>query len=401
MSPRPTTTSARSVEDHRERIEVLLRPLAAREVEQVGVPQARGRLLAADIASPLDLPMFRNSGMDGYAVRSASVAVTPVTLPVAAVVAAGEGGPDRLPEGAAIKVMTGAPIPPGADCVVPVEDTRSDGGRVLIERGRSAGDFVREAGTDIRRGELLVAAGALLSPHRIAALAAVGIASVPVARRVRAAVLTTGDELMPAGQPLRAGQIYNSNGIALAAALGANGVDVVAVSHSRDDPTQFRRELSAATAAADVVFTSGGVSQGDFEVVKEVLSEFGGEFGSVAVQPGGPQGVSVVDDVPILSFPGNPVSTMVSFEVFARPILRQLGGLPQVPDSEVALLDSVRSPTGRRQFLRGRREGAGVRSVSGPGSHLVAAMAQADVLIDIPPEVTSVAAGSLVRVREL
>ncbi|MDR7169199.1 molybdopterin molybdotransferase [Nocardia kruczakiae] len=397
----PAKTVARSVEDHRERIEQLLRPLATRQVEQLALHGARGRMLAEDVRSPLDLPVFRNSGMDGYAVRAESVAVTPVTLPVAGVVAAGQGGPDRLPDGAAVKVMTGAPIPPGADCVVPVEDTRAVDGGVSIERGRNAGDFVREAGTDIRRGELLVAAGSLLSPHRIAALAAVGISSVTAARRIRAAVLTTGDELVSAGVALRPGQIYNSNGIALAAALGANGIDVVDVSHSRDDPGEFRRKLSVATAAADVVFTSGGVSQGDFEVVKEVLADFGGEFGSVAVQPGGPQGVSVVDGIPILSFPGNPVSTMVSFEVFARPILRQLSGLAPVPNYEVALLDPVRSPAGRRQFLRGRREGAGVRSVSGPGSHLVAAMAQADVLIEIPAEVTTVAAGSLVRVREL
>ncbi len=378
-----------------------MRPLAGREAERVALSAARGRMLAEDVRSPLDLPVFRNSGMDGYAVRAESVAVTPVTLPVAGVVAAGQGGPDGLAVGTAVKVMTGAPIPPGADCVVPVEDTRAEADRVLIERGRSAGDFVREAGTDIRRGELLVAAGALLSAHRIAALAAVGFGSVPVARPVRAAVLTTGDELVAAGMALRPGQIYNSNGIALAAALGANGIDVVDVSHSRDDPAEFRRKLAVATGAADVVFTSGGVSQGDFEVVRDVLTEVGGEFGAVAVQPGGPQGVSVVDGVPILSFPGNPVSTMVSFEVFARPILRRLTGLPEVPNSEVPLLDSVRSPAGRRQFLRGRREGAGVRSVSGPGSHLVAAMAQADVLIDIPAEVTAVAAGSLVKVREL
>lgn len=397
----PAKTVARSVEDHRERIEQLLRPLAVRQVEQLALHGARGRVLAEDVRSPLDLPVFRNSGMDGYAVRAESVAVTPVTLPVAGVVAAGQGGPDLLPDGAAVKVMTGAPIPPGADCVVPVEDTRAVDGGVSIERGRNAGDFVREAGTDIRRGELLLAAGSLLSPHRIAALAAVGIAAVTVARPIRAAVLTTGDELVSAGVALRPGQIYNSNGIALAAALGANGIDVVDVSHSRDNPGEFRRKLSIATTAADVVFTSGGVSQGDFEVVKEVLAEVGGEFGAVAVQPGGPQGISVVDGIPVLSFPGNPVSTMVSFEVFARPILRQMSGLAPVPNYEVALLDPVRSPAGRRQFLRGRREGAGVRSVSGPGSHLVAAMAQADVLIEIPAEVTTVAAGSLVRVREL
>jgi len=300
-----------------------------------------------------------------------------------------------------MKVMTGAPIPSGADCVVPVEDTHTDGPTVTIERGRKTGDFVREPGVDVRSGELLVSAGTTLGPRHIAALAAVGLPNLPVFRRVRAAVLTTGDELMPAGVPLRPGQIYNSNGIALAAALTANGVEVVSVEHSRDDPAEFGDRLAAATARADVVFTSGGVSKGDFEVVKDVLSTRGGEFGSVAVQPGGPQGLSVSDGVPVLSFPGNPVSTMVSFEVFARPILRELAGLPPVPTHDVALLDPVRSPAGRRQFLRGRLDDAGVWLASGPGSHLVAAMAHADVLIDIAPEITELAAGSIVKVREL
>ncbi|MBB5911838.1 molybdopterin molybdotransferase [Nocardia transvalensis] len=401
MSSRPAVTSARTVEEHRERVERLLRPLAVRDIEKVETPESLGRRLAEDVRAPVDLPVFRNSGMDGYAVRADSVAVTPVTLPLAGVVAAGQPGQTPLPPGAAMKVMTGAPVPPGADCVVPVEDTRAGDGSVTIERGRTAGDFVREPGTDVRTGELLVRAGTQVAPRHIAALAAVGLATLPVFRRVHAAVLTTGDELMPAGVALRPGQIYNSNGIALAAALTANGVEVVSVEHSTDDPAQFRERLTAATGSADVVFTSGGVSKGDFEVVKDVLAGLGGEFGSVAVQPGGPQGLSVADGVPILSFPGNPVSTMVSFEIFARPILRALAGLPPVPDDDVPLLDPVRSPSGRRQFLRGRREAEGVALASGPGSHLIAAMAQADVLIDIPAEITELAAGSIVKVWEL
>ncbi|WP_024799435.1 gephyrin-like molybdotransferase Glp [Nocardia sp. BMG51109] len=401
MNTRPATASARSVDDHRHRVEQLLRPLAVRDVDAVPMTDALGRRLAEDVRAPVDLPVFRNSGMDGYAVRAESVAVTPVTLPLAGVVAAGQPGLAALPPGSAMKVMTGAPIPPGADCVVPVEDTRAGETTVTFERGRAAGDFVREPGTDVRAGELLTAAGTLVRPRHIAALAAVGLAALPVFRRIRAAVLTTGDELMPAGTPLGPGQIYNSNGIALGAALAANEIDVVAVEHSRDDPDEFRSALARATAAADVVFTSGGVSQGDFEVVKDVLAGRGGEFGSVAVQPGGPQGLSVVDGVPVLSFPGNPVSTMVSFEVFARPILRELGGLPPVPEHALPLRDPVRSPGGRRQFLRGRMEPDGVALASGPGSHLIAAMARADVLIDIPAEVTELAAGAIVTVWEL
>ncbi|MFF0494102.1 gephyrin-like molybdotransferase Glp [Nocardia sp. NPDC004068] len=400
MTIRPTT-SARSVDEHREHVEQLLRPLALRDVAEVSMTEVLGRVLARDVRSPLDLPVFRNSGMDGYAVRAESVAVTPVTLPLAGVVAAGQTGQTPLPPGAAMKVMTGAPIPPGADCVVPVEDTRVDGSEVIVEKGRRTGDFVREAGTDARAGDLLVPAGTLVAPRHVAALAAVGLARLPVFRRVRAAVLTTGDELVSAGASLRPGQIYNSNGIALASALAVNGVEVVSVEHSRDDAGEFQNKLGRATEVADVVFTSGGVSKGDFEVVKDVLSTRGGDFGTVAVQPGGPQGVTVVDGVPVLSFPGNPVSTVVSFEVFARPVLRELSGLPPVPKCEVPLLDSARSPAGRRQYLRGRMEIDGVALASGPGSHLVATMAQADVLIDVPEEVTELAAGSLVTVWEL
>ncbi|MEV0028278.1 gephyrin-like molybdotransferase Glp [Nocardia sp. NPDC050793] len=401
MSSRPASVSARSVDEYRDSIEQLLRPLAARPVESVSVPAALGRKLAADIPSPIDLPVFRNSAMDGYAVRADDVAVAPVTLPLAGVVAAGQPGRAPLPAGAVLKVMTGAPIPPGADCVVPVEDTQSDGGVVTIERGRGAGEFVREPGTDVRAGALLVPAGVALTPRHIAALAAVGVPTVPVFQPVRAAVVTTGDELVPAGKPLRPGQIYDSNGIALAAALAANGATVVSVEHSTDDPAVFRRLLCAATRSADLVFTSGGVSKGDFEVVKDVLAAQGGLFGSVAVQPGGPQGLTVLDGVPVLSFPGNPVSTMVSFEVFARPMLRHLSGLPPVRTSEVPLRAAVRSPAGRRQFLRGRLTEDGVEPAVGAGSHLIAGMAWADVLIDIPAETTELAAGAPVRVREL
>ncbi|MEV6275554.1 gephyrin-like molybdotransferase Glp [Nocardia sp. NPDC051832] len=401
MSSRPASGTTRSVDEYRDSIDQLLRPLAARAVATVPVPQALGRQLATDVSSPVDLPVFRNSAMDGYAVRADSVAVTPVTLPLAGVVAAGNPGETPLPSGAALKVMTGAPIPPGADCVVPVEHTRSDGDTVTIERGRAAGEFVREAGTDVRAGELLVPAGVALTPRHIAALAAVGLAEVPVFEQIRAAIITTGDELVPAGTPLRPGQIYNSNGIALAAALAANGVEVVSVRHSTDDPAEFRELLHAATDSADLVFTSGGVSQGDFEVVKDVLRPLGGTFGAVAVQPGGPQGLTVFEGVPVLSFPGNPVSTMVSFEVFARPILRQLSGLPAVELRELALSQTVRSPAGRRQFLRGRIIPEGVEPVSGQGSHLVAGMAWADVLIDIPAADTEVPAGTTVSVRAL
>ncbi|OQS14744.1 molybdopterin molybdenumtransferase MoeA [Nocardia donostiensis] len=406
MSSRPATASVRSVDEYRDSIEQLLRPLAARPVESVPVPAALGRQTADDVAALIDLPVFRNSAMDGYAVRAEDVADTPMTLPLSGTIAAGDPGREPLAPGTARKVMTGAPLPEGADCVVPVEDTRTEGGAVVIEQSRHRGDFVREPGTDVRAGAPLVPAGITLAPRHIAALAAVGLPTVRVFQPIQAAIITTGDELVSAGNALRPGQIYDSNGIALAAALIANGVEVTGVEHSADDPVVFRQLLTAATESADLVFTSGGVSKGDFEVVKEALAPLGGWFGPVAVQPGGPQGLTVVNGVPVLSFPGNPVSTMVSFEVFARPILRRLSGLPAVAVFEVPLRETVRSPGGRRQFLRGRLVHAAglpesVEVVAGPGSHLIASMAAADVLIDIPAEVTELAEGATVRVWSL
>ena len=392
---------ARSVAEHIDAVAKLLRPLADPPAEDVSLWEASGRVTATEVRSPLDLPLFRNSQMDGFAVDSATIASTPVTLPNAGTVAAGDAGAAAFEPGTALKVMTGAPVPAGADCVVPVEDTTVEDESVTVRRSRSAGEFVREAGSDVRTGEVLLAAGTVLAARHIAALAAVGIQVVVVRWPPRVAVITTGAELVEAGKPLSPGHIYDSNGIALATALSDNGVDVVSVARSTDDVGVFRELLTAATAAADVVVTSGGVSMGDFEVVKETLAPLGGWFGHVAMQPGGPQGLSVVDGVPVLSFPGNPVSTLVSFEVFAAPLLRAAAGLAAKRSWTSTLARDVTSAPGRRQFLRGRTTDGSVELVSGPGSHLVAGMALANVLVDVPAEATSITAGSTVRVWEL
>ena len=390
----------RTVAEHISRVTDLLHGLDSLPDCDATLADALGRVLAADVYSPVDLPPFRNSQMDGYAVDAASLAAGTTTLPVRTTIAAGESAPSHI-AGTAIKIMTGAPIPEGADCVVPVEDTTTTDGQVTVLRPRAAGDFVREAGSDVHTGDLLLPAGVVLGPRHIAALAAVGLTSARVRRRPRVAVITTGTELVEGGLPLGPGQIYDSNGITLASCARANGAEVDSVARSSDDPDTFRKLLTAATDYADVVLTSGGVSMGDFEVVRAVLEPLGGEFGHVAMQPGGPQGTTVVDGVPVLSFPGNPVSTLVSFEVFARPLLRKAAGLPPVVAEELPLVDAVTSPPGKRQFLRGLREGGQVRLVSGPGSHLVAGMAWADVLLDIPAEVTTLDAGSTVTVWAL
>ncbi|NLU82012.1 gephyrin-like molybdotransferase Glp [Rhodococcus sp. HNM0569] len=392
---------ARSVDDYAEHVATLLAGLFDDAATTVPLDDATGRVTAHPVSSPIDLPIFRNSQMDGYAVDAASVAHPPVTLPVRGLVPAGPHSPAPHVPGTAVKIMTGGAVPDGADAIVPVEDTRPDGENVVIERARRSGEFVRERGSDVHAGTVLLGEGTVLAPRHIAVLAAVGLREVAVRRRPRVAIVTTGDELVPAGTALRPGELFDSNGIALAAAARANGAEVVSLAHSSDRPEEFRARLAEATAAADVVFTSGGISMGDFEVVRETLAPLGAQFGHIAMQPGGPQGSGVVDDTPVLSFPGNPVSTLVSFEVFARPLLRRAAGLPAVTARSRTLREDLHSPDGKRQFLRGRTSGDGVELVSGPGSHLVAAMAWADVLIDVPADATSLTAGTSVTVRPL
>ncbi|MGA9870813.1 MAG: gephyrin-like molybdotransferase Glp [Rhodococcus sp. (in: high G+C Gram-positive bacteria)] len=393
--------SPASVEEHARHVADLLERLLTRTPEKVTVSESLGRVAWEDVASPVDLPLFRNSQMDGYAVRAADIAHVPATLRVTSTIAAGPSAPPMLDTGTAVKIMTGAPVPASADAVVPVEHTEAHGGEVTITVSHSEGDYIREQGSDITAGTVLVRAGTTIEPRHVAVLAAVGLSHTEVRSRPRVAVITTGAELVPAGSTLQPGQIYDSNGATLAAHLQAAGAEVVGVYRSSDDHDSFRTLLTRATGSAELVVTSGGVSMGDFEVVKDVLTPLGGRFGSVRMQPGGPQGTAVVDGVPVLAFPGNPVSTVVSFLVFARNLVRQAAGRAPVLPVRSTLKHPVTSVAGKRQFLRGTLESDGVKSISGPGSHLVAAMAWADVLIDIPSEATELEAGAEVQVIPL
>nr|WP_296779926.1 gephyrin-like molybdotransferase Glp [Rhodococcus sp. (in: high G+C Gram-positive bacteria)] len=390
-----------SVEDHIAYVEQLLAPLKTRESDTVAVSDALGRVAATDVASPVDLPLFRNSQMDGYAVRASDVATVPATLFVTGTIAAGPSDATSVQPGTAVKIMTGAPVPELADAIVPVENTSADGEYVTISISRTPGDYVREQGSDVAAGTVLVQSGQMLEPRHIAVLAAVGLSHIAVRSRPKVAVITTGAELVDAGSTLRPGQIFDSNGVTLAAHLRASGADVVAVHRSSDVPDEFRRILSLATESAELVITSGGVSMGDFEVVKDVLAPLGGRFGAVRMQPGGPQGTSVIDGVPVLSFPGNPVSTVVSFLMFARTVIREAAGLEPIPTRAAPLAQAITSISGKRQLLRGKLDSDGVSLIAGPGSHLVAAMAWADVLVDIPAATTELAAGTDVQVIPL
>jgi molybdopterin molybdotransferase len=353
---------------------------------------------AAAVTSPVDLPLFRNSQMDGFAVRAGEL---PGTLPVVASIAAAPGEPAELMAGTAVRIMTGAPVPEGADAVVPIEDAVVESGTVTIDRHVRPGEFVRERGSDLREGDQLLPARVRLEPRHLAALAASGIARVPVLGQVRVAIITTGAELIGPEAERGPGQIYDSNGIALEALVVAAGALVHSRHRVTDDRVAFRAAMDAA-AGADLIVTSGGISMGDHEVVRETLEPLGARVTTIAMQPGGPQATGLFEEVPVVCFPGNPVSTQLSFRVFLEPHLRRVAGLPHRPAERMPLAGPTASVVGKRQFLRGRRtEDGRVELVSGASSHLVAGYAAADVLIDVPLEVTELAADDVVEVWPL
>lgn len=388
-----------TVEQHAERVRALLRwePRS----KAVSIHIARGRVTAHDVLSPVDLPLFRNSQMDGFAVHAADVATVPATLPIVGEIAASAASPAPLAPGTAVRIMTGAVVPEGADAVIPVEDTTVDGDHVTIARSRSTGEYVRERGSDVLAGSVILPAGLLMSSRHVAVLAAAGLEEVEVRRGPMVAVITTGAELVRPGEQPLPGQIFDANSPALVSATVAAGGMVSLVRRVGDDPAELLAALDEAASQADLILTSGGISHGDYEVVRELLEPRGAWVGHVAMQPGGPQATAVFEGVPVISFPGNPVSTQLSFEIFVAPILREYTGLPAAGRSTKALNESVTSVAGKRQFLRGRIEGESVTPVSGPGSHLVAGLAAADCLIVIPEDVTSVSLGETVEVWEL
>ncbi|MTD17291.1 molybdopterin molybdenumtransferase MoeA [Nakamurella sp. YIM 132087] len=394
----------RPVEEHAAVVTALLPPAPTVDVP---LAAALGQVLARDIPAPISLPPFANSAMDGYAVRAADLTSFPIELPVSQDIPAGRQDVGPLAPGTAARIMTGAPMPADADTIVQVE--RTDGGvdRVRIDSAPPAGVHVRTVGEDVVAGSLLLPAGSVVHGPQIGVAAAVGLATLPVRRAVRILVLSTGTELVAPGQPLGPGQIYESNSAMLAAAIREAGGEPVLAHFVSDDVDEFSDRLASAAAEVDLVLTSGGVSAGAYEVVKDALTGRGVEFAKVAMQPGMPQGaghVTLPDGraVAMVTLPGNPVSSYVSFEVFVRPAIRAAIGHPDPlrPAVRVPLSVGLESPDGKRQFRRGVLDTVAgtVAPWGGPGSHLLAWLAGADAMIVVPESVTSLAAGDEVEV---
>ncbi|RCV57102.1 molybdotransferase-like divisome protein Glp [Marinitenerispora sediminis] len=405
----------KSVERHIADVLELVEPLDPIELDLL---RAHGAVLAEPVTSAVSLPAFDNSAMDGYAVVADDVAAAapdrPVTLPVVADIPAGDPGAHAIRPGMCARIMTGAPMPAGATAVVPVEWTDAGVARVAVHRPARAGNAVRRAGEDVEAGTRVLRDGVRIGAAELAVLAAVGRRAVRVRPRPRVVVLSTGAELVEPGDPVGPGQIWESNSYMLAAAVLDAGCVAYRHGFVADDPAAVLGTLEDLLVRADLVLTTGGVSMGAYDVVKEALARLGTvRFEKVAMQPGMPQGFGTVGEpgTPIITLPGNPVSAFVSFHLFVLPVLRRLRGMPPepLPSVPARLLVPVSSPPGRRSYLRAVLDydrgdggpGYAVRPAVRQGSHQLSALAETNALVVVPEEVTDVPAGGVVEVLQL
>lgn len=383
-------------------------------MSHVPLREALGHVLAAPVVARNDLPPFANSAMDGYALRAADIADAtqshPVTLSVVGDIAAGAPATFAVTPGTAARIMTGAPMPEGADAVVPVEDTdeawqqaeRPLPTHVAVRRSVASGDYIRLAGEDVRAGMMVLPAGHLVRPQTISVMASLGVADVPVVRRPRVGVLATGDELVSVADPLTPGKIRNSNSYALAAQIEQAGAEPVWLGVASDTESSVRERLRlGVTAEVDVLVSSAGVSVGAYDVVKSVLDQDGEVgFWRVRMRPGKPLAFGSYAGIPYLGLPGNPVSAMVSFEMFVRPALLKMAGhqalfRPQLP---VRVRESF-SSDGRESYIRvivsrdvetGEWEAV---TTGSQGSHIITSLVQANALLVVPEGTMHVESG--------
>lgn len=377
------------------RIRAAVQPLPA---EIVAIDRAFGRFLATDVVAGRTLPPWDNSAMDGFAVRAADV---PGTLPVASTVAAGHAPDAKLAPGTAIRIMTGAPLPAGADAVVMREDADDRGDSVAIALSVRPGENVRRAGEDVAPGDVVVGAGTRLGAGEIGLLAALGHAVVKVRRRPRVAIMSTGDELVGVDVVPRPGQIVNSNAYALAAQVREAGGEPIHAGIAPDNPNTLVAMLGTGLQA-DVLLTSGGVSVGDFDHVKAAFADAGVtmDFWKVAMKPGKPLAFGVTADVrPVFGLPGNPVSSMVVFELFARPALLAMQGAAEVdrPRARVVMASAYAKKPGRAHYVRAtlERDGDTLRAVpmAKQGSGMLSSMVGVHALVELDKDSAGVAAG--------
>lgn len=395
-----------SVEEALERI---LATVPVLEPERVPILDSLGRVLAEEVTADRDVPPLPNSAMDGYAVRAADVARVPARLRRIAEAPAGRPCPVTVEPGTAVRIMTGAPIPAGADTVVPFEHTRPDGEWVEVLQETRPGANVRAAGEDVRAGQVVLSPGHLLRPQEVGMLAALGRTEVAVIRRPRVAILATGDEIVPPWETPGPAQIRDANSYTVAAQVRRCGGIPLILGIVHDEETLIRDGIRRALAErADLIVTSGGVSVGDFDRVKQVLMADGEmRFWSLNMKPGRPLAFGVIGGVPLVGLPGNPVSAMIATELFVRPALLKMQGFTQWPWPELRarLTDPIPRKDGRRHYLRVRLretpQGWEATLTGDQGSGILSSLVQADGLAVIPEDADHLPAGAEVRVLRL
>jgi molybdopterin molybdotransferase len=387
-----------TLEEAQELVLERVRPL---DTEPVPIGAAIRRVTAQDVQARVDLPPFASSAMDGFAVRSADL---PGTLRIVGEAAAGRPYEERLEPGCAVAISTGAVVPADADAVVPVEHVAQSANTVEISEAARTGAHVRPRGGDVASGEVVMRAGTMLTPARLAAVAAAGVATVECRRRPRVGILATGSELVAPGEPLRAGQIYETNGLMLDASLSAAGADTVTEPTAVDDEAVLREALERGLAC-DVLVTSGGVSVGEHDLVRAVERELGVEevFWRVSIKPGKPVSFGVRGDTLVFGLPGNPVSALVGCELFVKPALRGLQGVAEpLPRFETGRLTiGLRRNAERDEFVRARvRTDANevvLEPIVGQESHMIVRSSAADALVHVPRGNGELAAGTAAR----